>query len=99
MTTEEEMTCQELVELVTDYLEGRMSLAERLRFQWHLGVCRNCRRYLQQMRLTIQTLGALPPESIPPEVQDDLLKRFRTWIRERSANPHPRAGEPPSPNS
>lgn len=73
------LTCKQLTELVTEYLEGRMSLADRMRFQLHIGMCRHCRAYLRQMRQTIRTLGKLPDESVPPEVLDDLLCRFRSW--------------------
>lgn len=73
------LTCQELTELVTDYLEGRLSVGQRLSFQLHLGMCRHCRAYLQQMRATIATLGELPAEPMPPGVQDELLARFKDW--------------------
>jgi anti-sigma factor RsiW len=76
------LTCRELTELVTDYVEGRLSFLDRLRFQMHLGMCRHCRAYLRQFKQTIQALGKLPPESIPPEVQQALLERFRDWKRE-----------------
>ncbi len=73
------MTCQQVTELVTNYLERRLPLRDRVRFQMHIGMCRHCRRYLRQMRLTIRTLGSLPPEPIPVEVRDELLDRFRRW--------------------
>jgi len=73
------MTCQQVTELVTSYLERRLPLRDRLRFQMHVGMCRHCRRYLRQMRLTIRTLGRLPPEPIPIEVRDELIVRFRRW--------------------
>jgi predicted anti-sigma-YlaC factor YlaD len=75
------LTCKELTELVTDYLEGRQSFLDRLRFELHLGMCRHCRAYLRQMRVTIDTLGRLPEESIPPDVSQQLLARFRAWKR------------------
>ena len=56
------LTCQQLTELVTDYLEGRMSIWDRLRFQMHVGMCRRCRAYLHQMKMTVRTLGKLPQE-------------------------------------
>ncbi|GIW42733.1 MAG: hypothetical protein KatS3mg077_0015 [Candidatus Binatia bacterium] len=71
------LTCRELTELVTDYLEGRMPLVQRLKFHMHLGMCRHCRAYLRQMRLTIRTLGALPPEPMPENIRQELLLRFR----------------------
>jgi predicted anti-sigma-YlaC factor YlaD len=70
------MTCKELTELVTDYLEGRMSLWQRLQFQLHLGMCGHCRAYVRQMRVTIRTVGRVPQESVPPSVRDELLRRF-----------------------
>jgi len=73
------MTCQEFVEIITDYLEGTMPFWERVRFHLHLGLCLGCRVYLRQMRQTIHTLGRLPEEPVPPVVREELLKRFRTW--------------------
>jgi len=75
------LSCKQLTELVTDYLEGKMSLGERLRFQMHLGMCKHCRAYLRQMKLTIETLGTLPTEPIPEGVRDALLQRFHSWKR------------------
>ncbi len=75
------LTCQELTELVTDYLEDRVSFMDRLRFRFHIGMCRHCRAYLDQMRQTIRTLGRLPVAEIPLDVRDDLLVRFRNWKR------------------
>lgn len=77
-----EMGCQELVELVTDYLEGRLSPDDAECFEEHLGKCGGCRMYLDQMRETISALGHLPPESLSPEVEMRLLAAFRGW-RER----------------
>jgi len=74
-----DLTCQELVELVTDYLEMRMSAHARARFEAHLAACEGCRDYLEQMRRTIQALGQLTEDTIPSNVRDQLLKRFRTW--------------------
>jgi len=74
--------CRTLTELVTDYLEGRLSTGERLRFQLHLGLCRHCRAYLKQMKLTVRKLGQLPAEPMPAEVKAELLARFRGWARE-----------------
>jgi predicted anti-sigma-YlaC factor YlaD len=75
------MTCQELSEIVTDYLEGAMSLQDRIRFDLHLAVCPECRRYVEQMRQTVEAVGRVPPEPIPPEVEAKLLERFRDWKR------------------
>jgi predicted anti-sigma-YlaC factor YlaD len=73
------ITCQELTELVTDYLEHRLPFLDRVRFQLHLGMCGNCRAYLHQMRKTVETLGHVPADPIEPEVRDKLLDRFRNW--------------------
>ena len=73
------LTCKDLTELITEYLEGRMGLMKRIRFQMHLGMCRHCRNYLRQMRGTIDVLGRIPEVSAPMEVEEELLKRFRDW--------------------
>ncbi len=73
------ITCKEVTEAVTEYLEGSLTLKDRVRFQMHLGMCVGCRNYLKQMKYTIQTLGKLPSEPIPPEVKDELVRRFRNW--------------------
>lgn len=78
------MTCKEFVEIVTDYLEGSMTFWERIRFHLHLGLCLGCRVYLRQMRQTIQTVGRLPEEPVPPAVRDELLRRFRARKSESS---------------
>ena len=78
-----EMTCQELVELVTDYFEGALSRRDRARFERHIAECEYCTRYLDQMRITIRTLGKLPPETVPAEGREALLDAFRDWKRER----------------
>lgn len=75
------LTCKELTEIVTDYLEGRMSFSRRVRFHIHLGMCRHCRTYLRQMKMTIRALGKLPDDPIPPAVREELLERFRDWKR------------------
>ncbi len=74
-----EMTCKELVELITDYLENALSPAERARFEAHLGRCDGCTNYLDQMRRTIVLSGRLTEESIAPRVQEELLHVFQDW--------------------
>jgi hypothetical protein len=73
------LTCRDITRLVTDYVEGRLSLTDRVLFQMHLGLCRDCRTYVQQVRLTVAALGALPPPEPEPEVAKELLQRFRRW--------------------
>ena len=77
----DDLPCQELVELVTDYLEGRLSASERLRFEAHLTGCSGCRTYLEQMRQTVRALGRLSEESMEPEAKERLLAAFRDWRR------------------
>ena len=74
-----EMTCQELVELVTQYLDGTLSPMDRARFEEHLAVCPYCRTYLEQMQHTISALGKLTEESIAPQTREELLQLFRDW--------------------
>jgi anti-sigma factor RsiW len=74
-----QLTCKELVELVTDYLEGALPPSDRSRFDEHLTTCPYCRIYLDQMRQTIRALGHLPEEAIAPEALEALLARFRGW--------------------
>jgi len=81
VASNDELACQELVELVTDYLEGRLTPRERRRFEAHLAQCRGCRAYLEQMRRTIGALGTLTEESIEPAAKERLLGVFRDWKR------------------
>ena len=75
----EDLACRELVELITDYLEGTLAERDRRRFEAHLPTCRGCREYLAQMRRTVATVGALRENEIPAEVMDELLRSFRGW--------------------
>lgn len=84
MTVEDELTCKQLVELVTDYLEGALLPEERARFDAHLAGCRGCRAYLEQMRRTIRLLGTLPEESLSDDARERLLRAFRGWRQQRS---------------
>ena len=78
-----DLTCQELVELVTEYLEGALNEHDRLDFERHLVWCSWCRDYLEQMRTTIELTGR-PDRSEPePRLQEQLLEAFRDWKRTR----------------
>ncbi|MBI3972362.1 MAG: zf-HC2 domain-containing protein [Chloroflexi bacterium] len=79
MEISEELSCKELVELVTDYLEGALSAAGRARFEAHLADCRGCRHHLQQIRHTIRIVGTLTEETIPARAKEKLLHAFRNW--------------------
>jgi predicted anti-sigma-YlaC factor YlaD len=75
----EQLSCRELVELVTDYLEGALAEEERLRFDEHIGRCTGCRVYLEQMRETIVVLGRVPESALSPDAERELLEAFRGW--------------------
>jgi anti-sigma factor RsiW len=75
----EQLSCQELVELVTDYLEGALPELERERFDAHLATCNGCRTYVEQMRTTLRVTGELTPASLSPEAEESLLDAFRAW--------------------
>jgi anti-sigma factor RsiW len=77
-----EMPCRELVEVITDYLEGRLPETDRRRFEAHLAECEVCRLYLEQFQQTVRALGRLPEESLSPEMRRSLLKAFRGFSRE-----------------
>lgn len=79
--TIDELTCQELVEVITDYLEDALPPAERARFEAHLGQCPGCRNYLSQMRLTIRATGRLTKNDLAAPAQEELLRLFRDWKR------------------
>ena len=80
--TYEELSCQELVELVTDYLEDALPGELRRRFDDHIAHCAGCQTYLQQMRLTIRATGTLTPDSLSPDAESALLEAFRSWKRD-----------------
>ena len=73
------MACQELVELVTDYLEGCLAPAERARFEEHLATCSGCQTYLEQMRVTLRALGQVPAPTVSAEAREYLLRVYRAW--------------------
>ncbi|HET6847534.1 MAG TPA: zf-HC2 domain-containing protein [Gaiellales bacterium] len=73
------LPCQELVELVTDYLEGALPPADRERFDRHIAGCDGCTAYLEQMRATIRLTGRLRPDDVDPAARAALLRAFRGW--------------------
>jgi predicted anti-sigma-YlaC factor YlaD len=73
------MDCNELVEVITDYLEETMTSEDRARFDEHLVYCDGCTTYLDQMRATLVAMGQIPPESVSGEARDRLLQSFRNW--------------------
>jgi len=74
-----DMSCKELVELVTDYLEGALAPADQRRFELHIGKCDWCKLYIDQIRMTIKAAGKLTEENINPRAREELLAVFRTW--------------------
>jgi predicted anti-sigma-YlaC factor YlaD len=73
------LSCEEMVELVTDYLEGALLPADRARFDAHIAGCEGCTMYLRQMREMLEMLGELTTESISPQAEAELLATFRDW--------------------
>jgi anti-sigma factor RsiW len=73
------MTCRQVVELMTDYLEGALSVTDRARFEEHIAGCDGCRAYLAQLSTTRKVLRKLADEPIPPALQAELMKAFKDW--------------------
>lgn len=83
MRLEDDLTCKELVELVTDYHEGALSTRDRQRFEEHIVFCDGCANYLDGMRRTIEVAGRrLRETDLLPELQQELVAAFRGWRRE-----------------
>jgi anti-sigma factor RsiW len=89
--SEDEMTCKELVEVVTDYVEGVLPADDRMRLEAHLRDCPACVTYVEQIRTTIESAGRLRPESLPASMQRELLEAFRGW-RDGVRNARPPRG-------
>jgi predicted anti-sigma-YlaC factor YlaD len=75
------ITCQEVVELVNDYLEGELHPDEMALFEQHLNFCDGCVLYVDQLRLTVAALGKVAEEDVPPEAREQLMSAFRDWRR------------------
>lgn len=80
-STRDELSCRELVEIVTDYLEGTLPAEERARVEAHLVNCPGCTTYIEQMRETVRLTGRLREEDVPPGAREALLQAFRGWTR------------------
>jgi anti-sigma factor RsiW len=74
--------CREMVELVTDYLEGTLTRSQRARFEAHLAGCPHCTEYLQQMRATIAAAGRLREEDLSPSMREEFGAIFERWRAE-----------------
>jgi anti-sigma factor RsiW len=73
------LTCHEVIEIITEYLEGALPADDRRRVEEHLAICDGCTTYLEQMRETIRLTGMLTEEQIPEDQKRDLVEAFRTW--------------------
>jgi anti-sigma factor RsiW len=84
MIDTEALSCQELVELITDYLEGSLDERDLRAFEGHLAACDGCTEYLEQMRTTIRLVGTLTPNDLTQAAETTLLQAFRDWNRSSS---------------
>jgi anti-sigma factor RsiW len=75
----DEMACQELVEVLTDYLEGTLADVDRRRLEAHVAVCPPCRTYIEQLRQTLRAVGGLAAEDLAPTTRARLVAVFRGW--------------------
>ena len=73
------LPCQEVVEMVTDYLEGALSPADHRRLEHHLAGCPHCTEYLAQIRETIRLTGRLVPADLSPQMREDFGELLRRW--------------------
>jgi anti-sigma factor RsiW len=78
-----EIPCQQVVELVTNYLEGALSRRDRRRFEHHIAGCPHCTAYLEQMRETLRLTGQLVPEDLSTEMQREFGEIYERWQDER----------------
>ena len=85
MSLDDDIVCRELVELLTDYLEGAIPAADRAVIDAHLATCDGCTRALDQLRRTIRLTGTITPDDVPPGQREALAAAFRLWAR--SARP------------
>jgi anti-sigma factor RsiW len=74
-----ELACNEIVELVTAYLDDALPAEDRERFEEHLVFCDGCDRYLEQMRVTISATRNVGVGELPAELEERLLEAFRDW--------------------
>ena len=74
-----QITCREIVELVTEYLEGALTADARARFEQHLLACDGCAMYLDQIRETIRIAGKLTEAALAPDQKEALMTAFRSW--------------------
>jgi anti-sigma factor RsiW len=73
------LACVEMVELVTEYLDGALAATDRARFETHIAGCAHCTAYLEQMRMTLDVVGHIEPDELDPETERGLLDAFKDW--------------------
>jgi Predicted transmembrane transcriptional regulator (anti-sigma factor) len=79
-----DLVCQQIIELITEYLDGTLPRSQRRRFEAHIAGCPHCTEYIAQMRTTIRLTGRLQGENLTPEMQDDFAEIYRRWRSEES---------------
>jgi anti-sigma factor RsiW len=77
------LSCAQVVQLMTDYVEGELDSSDRLRFEEHVGICPPCRGFLSQMRVTRRVVGSIPKEALGPELEQALVDAFRNWTQKK----------------
>ena len=81
MSSARTITCIELTEVLTDYLEGTMAVEDRAALEAHIALCEGCATYVEQMRQVIRTVHELHPAQVEATAPDSLLEAFRAWKR------------------
>jgi hypothetical protein len=82
-----ELTCAELVELVTEYLDGALSPGDLERFEYHLSLCPGCVNYVDQLRFVVERTGRLAEEDIEPAAEAELVAAFSGWHARSADSP------------
>jgi anti-sigma factor (TIGR02949 family) len=75
------LTCREVLDMLTEYLDGALAPMDHARVAAHLEECEACTRYLEQFAATIELTAALREDAVPDDVRESLLAAFRTWRR------------------
>ena len=81
MTAVHVLSCREIVEMVTDYLEGDLDADTTTALEAHLDLCPGCERYVEQISETVTTLGDVSSDNLSTDTQAGLLEAFRTFRR------------------
>jgi anti-sigma factor RsiW len=79
--SDQALTCHEVIELLSDYVDGALSAEDRRRVDEHLALCDGCTTYLEQLRETIRLSGRVTEDQVPNEEKAALLAAFRDWRR------------------